>query len=68
MSSGGAPDEYVAVTCRLTGGGARSPFSLTDVRVDAHVELAETFRVTLANAQRATIAQGVGLGTIRASP
>jgi len=30
-SSSGAPDEYVAVTCRLTGGGARSPFSLTDV-------------------------------------
>jgi hypothetical protein len=30
---GGGPDEYVAVTCRLTGGGARSPLSLTDVRV-----------------------------------
>jgi hypothetical protein len=29
----GAPDEYVAVTCRLTGGGARSPFSLSDVRL-----------------------------------
>jgi hypothetical protein len=29
----GGPDEYVAVTCRLTGGGARSPLSLTDVRV-----------------------------------
>jgi hypothetical protein len=29
----GAPDEYVAVTCRLTGGGARSPFSLTDVHL-----------------------------------
>lgn len=29
----GGPDEYVAVTCRLTGGGARSPFSLTDVHV-----------------------------------
>lgn len=33
VSSIGAPDEYVAVTCRLTGGGARSPFSLTDVRL-----------------------------------
>ena len=31
--SPGAPDEYVAVTCRLTGGGARVPFSLTDVRL-----------------------------------
>ena len=29
----GVPDEYVAVTCRLTGGGARVPFSLTDVRL-----------------------------------
>jgi hypothetical protein len=25
------PDEYVAVTCRLTGGGARVPFSLVEV-------------------------------------
>lgn len=33
VSSSGVPDEYVAVTCRLTGGGARSPFSLTDVRI-----------------------------------
>lgn len=32
-SSSGGPDEYVAVTCRLTGGGARVPFSLTDVRL-----------------------------------
>jgi hypothetical protein len=32
QSTTGAPDEYVAVTCRLTGGGARSPFALTDVR------------------------------------
>ncbi|HEU4722621.1 MAG TPA: hypothetical protein VFS59_14775 [Gemmatimonadaceae bacterium] len=29
----GGPDEYVAVTCRLTGGGARTPFALTDVRL-----------------------------------
>ena len=27
------PDQYVAVTCRLTGGGARTPLALTDVRV-----------------------------------
>ena len=29
----GSPDQYVAVTCRLSGGGARSPLSLTDVRI-----------------------------------
>ena len=29
----GGPDQYVAVTCRLTGGGARTPLSLTDVRI-----------------------------------
>jgi hypothetical protein len=27
----GGPDEYVTVTCRLTDGGARTPFSVTDV-------------------------------------
>jgi len=31
--SAGAPDEYVVVTCRLTGGGAHVPLALTDVRV-----------------------------------
>ena len=31
--SGIRPDQYVAVTCRLTGGGARTPFALTDVRL-----------------------------------
>lgn len=30
---GGAPDVYVAVTCRLTGGGARTPFALLDVQL-----------------------------------
>ena len=34
VSTTGGPDEYVAVTCRLTGGGARVPFALTDVQVD----------------------------------
>src|SRR5262245_4234312 len=29
----GGPDEYVPVTCRLSGGGARTPFALTDVKV-----------------------------------
>jgi len=33
-SVSGGPDEYVAVTCRLTGGGARAPFSLTDVHLE----------------------------------
>ncbi|MBP1647453.1 MAG: hypothetical protein H6Q30_898, partial [Bacteroidetes bacterium] len=27
----GGPDEYVAVTCELSGGGARSPFALVNV-------------------------------------
>ena len=29
----GGPSEFVAVTCRLTGGGAHTPFAFTDVRV-----------------------------------
>jgi hypothetical protein len=29
----GGPDEFVVVTCRMTGGGARTPFSLTDVKL-----------------------------------
>ena len=29
----GGQDQFVTVTCRMTGGGARSPLSLTDVRV-----------------------------------
>lgn len=29
----GGPDEYVTVTCRLTDGGARTPFALLDVQV-----------------------------------
>jgi hypothetical protein len=33
VSTTGGPDEYVDVTCRLTGGGARTPFALTDVRL-----------------------------------
>ena len=34
----GGPDEYVAVTCRMTGGGARTPLSLTDVRLGFGVD------------------------------
>ena len=32
------PDEYVFVTCRLTGGGARTPFALLDVRLEFDTE------------------------------
>jgi hypothetical protein len=37
-STSGGQDQYVAVTCRLAGGGARVPFSLTDVDVKFDVE------------------------------
>jgi len=33
VSLAGGPDEFVAVTCRMAGGGARVPFSLTDVQL-----------------------------------
>jgi hypothetical protein len=33
VSTVGGPDEYVFVTCRLAGGGARVPFSLLDVQL-----------------------------------
>lgn len=32
-STVGGPDEFVAVTCRLTGGGARTPLALLDVQL-----------------------------------
>lgn len=38
VSSSGRPDEYVAVTCRLTGGGARTPFALTSVTLAFDVD------------------------------
>jgi len=31
VSTSGQPDQYVNVTCRMTGGGARVPFALTNV-------------------------------------
>lgn len=34
VSSAGGPDEFVAVTCRLAGGGARVPLALTNVRLE----------------------------------
>ncbi len=33
VSTAGGPDEFVAVTCRLTGGGARTPLALLDVQL-----------------------------------
>jgi hypothetical protein len=33
-ASGTRADQYVTVTCRLTGGGARTPFALLDVRLE----------------------------------
>lgn len=33
ISPSGGPDQYVSVLCRLSGGGARTPFSLTSVTV-----------------------------------
>ncbi len=38
VSTVGDPDEFVAVTCRLAGGGARVPFSLLDVTIVADTE------------------------------
>ncbi|HUQ20509.1 MAG TPA: hypothetical protein VM099_12920 [Gemmatimonadaceae bacterium] len=37
-NSAGGPDQYVAVTCRMAGGGARVPFSLVDVSIKFGVE------------------------------
>lgn len=34
VSRTGGPDEFVAVTCRLAGGGARVPLALTQVRLE----------------------------------
>ena len=33
ISTNGDPDQYVNVTCRMTGGGARVPFALTNVEI-----------------------------------
>ena len=38
VSATGGPDEYVFVTCRLAGGGARVPLALLDVRLSFAVE------------------------------
>lgn len=39
----GGADEYVSVTCRLAGGGARVPFSLLDVKIVADTETPVVF-------------------------
>jgi hypothetical protein len=38
VSTIGGPDEFVFVTCRMAGGGARVPFSLVDVRLAFDVD------------------------------
>ncbi|MEZ5429166.1 MAG: hypothetical protein R2747_23165 [Pyrinomonadaceae bacterium] len=38
VSTNGDPDQFVAVTCRMTGGGARVPFALTDVSIKTSEE------------------------------
>jgi hypothetical protein len=38
VSSTGGPDEYVFVTCRMAGMGARTPLALTDVHVKFDVD------------------------------
>ncbi len=38
VSTAGGPDEYVAVTCRMAGGGARVPFALQSVVIAAETE------------------------------
>jgi hypothetical protein len=48
----GGPDEYVPVTCRLSGGGARTPFALTDVKVSFDTEAAENAIVFVAPGQK----------------
>ena len=37
-SLSGGPDEYVFVTCRMAGSGARTPLALTDVKVRFNTE------------------------------
>jgi hypothetical protein len=38
VNAAGGADQYVAVTCRMAGGGARVPFSLVDVAIKFDVE------------------------------
>jgi hypothetical protein len=43
---GGGPDQYVTVTCRMSGGGARVPFSLVDVQLAFDVDTPVLFVAT----------------------
>ena len=38
IDTAGGPDEFVNVTCRMSGGGPRTPFSLTDVKLSFAVD------------------------------
>lgn len=38
INTAGGPDEFVNVTCRMSGGGARTPFSLTDVKLSFAID------------------------------
>lgn len=38
VNSVGGPDEFVVVTCRMAGGGARTPFALTNVEISFDVD------------------------------
>lgn len=38
VSASGGPDEYVFVTCRMAGIGARTPLALTDVKVQFEID------------------------------
>ncbi len=38
IDTAGGPDEFVNVTCRMSGGGPRTPFALTDVKLSFAVD------------------------------
>ena len=48
VSTTGGRDEYVPVTCRLSGGGARTPFALTDVKVSFDGRMPDSATVQVA--------------------
>ena len=52
ISTLGGPDQYVAVTCRMGAGGARTPFSLIDV---SYVSLTDEPIVFLKRGERLPI-------------
>ncbi len=57
-SRSGAPDVFVPVTCRMTGGGARTPFALLDVELgfDSEAEVQSVLRGSTLPRLHATIA------------